>query len=53
MRASAWYRKGIKRLSPIHIGAALLMVAIVIGIAIGTEAIEMLNTAISLSVAAI
>jgi Ca2+-transporting ATPase len=45
----------IESLSKILIGAALLVVAIVIGIGIanGMDAIEMLNTAISLSVAAI
>jgi len=45
----------IESLSKILIGAALLVVAIVIGIGIanGMDAFEMLNTAISLSVAAI
>jgi Ca2+-transporting ATPase len=45
----------IESLSKILIGAALLVVAVVIGIGIanGMDAIEMLNTAISLSVAAI
>jgi len=45
----------IESLSRILIGAALLVVAIVVGIGIahGMDAIEMLNTAISLSVAAI
>jgi len=45
----------IESLSRILIGAALLVVAVVIGIGIahGMDAIEMLNTAISLSVAAI
>jgi Ca2+-transporting ATPase len=45
----------IESLSRILIGAALLVVAIIIGIGLahGMEAIEMLNTAISLSVAAI
>ena len=45
----------IESLSKILIGAALIVVAIIIGIGIanGMDAIEMLNTAISLSVAAI
>jgi Ca2+-transporting ATPase len=45
----------IESLSKILIGSALLVVAIIIGIGIanGMDAIEMLNTAISLSVAAI
>lgn len=45
----------VEHLSKILIGAALLVVAVIIGIGIakGMDAIEMLNTAISLSVAAI
>jgi len=45
----------IESLSKVLMGAALLIVAVVIGIGIinGMDAIEMLNTAISLSVAAI
>lgn len=45
----------IESLSKILIGAALIVVAVIIGIGIanGMEAIEMLNSAISLSVAAI